>query len=746
MATFTLGTPSFTGGASSPDISMSIVVGGTTATVRYSAHQILGFKLKNVTTGDIYDTDTVINTWKQNGVTVQPYINWFIPGNSSTTTRNIIMNGKYPTTKLTPGQTFEISDIRATVFRTPLPVGSPVVENYTISGSSAQWTVPALSPSAPTVTDISSNSAKIIMPAAVPSGAFIELNPAPTTGQNKFFVDITGTEFTLVNLSPSTSYTSGIAIPIVTGSDTPLSSEYITMPSFTTTEAAATPIPSIIPGIPVPSANSISIPFTAPAGSTLPTDISLNSLTPPTPGASAAMSGSNAVISGLNPSTAYTFILSAAGFNNIPGAATTTAAAPPPTPSLSAGTPVPTANSIAIPLTAPAGSSLPNDISLTSLDPPTPGAAAAMSGSDAVISGLNPSTPYTYGLSAPGFDTLTGSATTLPAPLPALGSSDVSTSASSVTFTLTSPSGTLPPDASLNLVSVTYGSTIVTLVVTMTPSGSNDTITITGLPRTGTEYTAVIGALGYESATVTFTTKPAVPTITAVTGGNGQITVTYNHNQGAAIAAGWKVVAYCKYQGNDTVVEADAYANGAAVSTATFTGLTNEREYSIRLSIKNATDVEGDKTEYWGSAVLVAAPLDAPTSVNAAANNAANGATVSINVSWTAPSYAHVSAYEVVPYQNNIANNSAKITVGNSPAVFTGLKYGIYTFKVTAKDSFDRSAVSTASNDVTNSPAPAETPTLVDVVPSNGALDIVFTKVSKSYVVTTGVTNAAGVT
>jgi hypothetical protein len=256
----------------------------------------------------------------------------------------------------------------------------------------------------------------------------------------------------------------------------------------------------------------------------------------------------------------------------------------------------------------------------------------------------------------------------------------------------------------------TGGSTITGYTVTATPGGATATCsaspcTVTGLTN-GTAYTFTVHATnsvgsGPESSastSVTPATLPDAPTIGAVTGGNGAITVNWSApgNTGGDPVTGYVITPYL-----NGVAQTPVSSTGTGTAD-TVTGLTNGTAYTFTVE---AVTAFGTGAESAQSTTAVPATLpDAPTI------GAVTGGNGAITVNWSAPGNTGgdpVTGYVITPYLNGVAQTPVSSTGTGTADTVTGLTNGTaYTFTVEAVTAFGTGAESAQSTTVTPSSPP----------------------------------------
>ena len=300
--------------------------------------------------------------------------------------------------------------------------------------------------------------------------------------------------------------------------------------------------------------------------------------------------------------------------------------------------------------------------------------------------------------------------------------------------TLTATAGNSQVILNWTIPSSNGGSTIIEYIVTRdpgnvtTPTGSTATSrTISGL-NNGTSYTFsvkarnTIGTSGSsDSVSATpISPNPSAPTITSVTAGNAQVTVTWTagSSNGSTIS-GYRI----ERSENQTTWTSAASANSGETSKLV-TGLTNGSTYYFRVftTSSNAGESPASSTS---SAIRPNVTPGTPTGLNVTVGNA------SASLSWTAPTSnggSAITSYNVIssPVGGTVSINFAART-----ATVINLTNGTaYTYSVTATNAggTNISGTSAASGSVTVTPnVTPGTPTGLTVTVGNASASLSWT-------------------
>ena len=253
-------------------------------------------------------------------------------------------------------------------------------------------------------------------------------------------------------------------------------------------------------------------------------------------------------------------------------------------------------------------------------------------------------------------------------------------------------------------VQVRTGTTVVRTISLVTPATST---TVTGLTN-GTAYNFRVqavnalgtGPLSAATAAVTPAAVPDAPTITAATAGNASATVTWTApaaSGGSAITS-YQIVA--TPTGPGAVITRTGI--GAAVRTATITGLTNGTTYTLQVRAVNAVGLGALSAP--SSAVTPVTVPGTPTAVSATRGN------TTADVTWVAPASDGGSAITGYNLQVRIGATVVRtinlLTTATSTTV-TGLNNGTaYNFRVQAVNAVGTGPLSAASAAVTPATLP----------------------------------------
>ena len=344
------------------------------------------------------------------------------------------------------------------------------------------------------------------------------------------------------------------------------------------------------------TSSTVSLSWTAPAGTVTGYDVYLGGTLLPANGVTATVSGTTAVVSGLSSSTSYTFTVSAV---NVKGTGTQSASVQATTslgaPAAPAGLTVTgtTTTTASLSWTAPSGPVSGYNVYLGGTELPANGVTATVSGTTAVVSGLSVSTSYTVTVqaynqagSSPQSAPVTAT-TSMVAPLAPTGLTVTGTTSSSVSLSWTAPAGTVTGyDVYL------AGTELPANGVTAAVSGT--TAVVSGLSAS-TSYTFTVqaynsGGTSPQSSSVPATTPaaPAVPatpanltaTLTAST------TVSLSWTEPSGTAAGYNV-----YEEDCDVTECNGTLTLIATETTgtsyTVSGLSYFDEYGFAVSAYN---------------------------------------------------------------------------------------------------------------------------------------------------------------
>ena len=244
-----------------------------------------------------------------------------------------------------------------------------------------------------------------------------------------------------------------------------------------------------------------------------------------------------------------------------------------------------------------------------------------------------------------------------------------------------------------------------TLVASNDDSATPPTSEVTFTATAGTTYQIAVDgylSLGVPVATGRLTlhlrSVPDSPASVTATPGDTTATVNWSApaNDGGSVITGYDVTPYIGGV-------AQPVKTVGAVTSTTFTGLTNGTSYTFKVAATNTFGTGPRSAD--SNAITPANPPGAPTGVTASAGDA------QASVSWSAPASnggSAITGYDVTPYIGVVAQTVKSVGVVTSTTV-TGLTNGTaYTFKVAAKNAIATGAQSAASNAVT--PIPATVP------------------------------------
>ncbi len=233
----------------------------------------------------------------------------------------------------------------------------------------------------------------------------------------------------------------------------------------------------------------------------------------------------------------------------------------------------------------------------------------------------------------------------------------------------------------------------------VSPAQTTSPIVITGLTN-GTSYPVTLKAVnsagaGAASNSVSDTprTTPSAPSITAITPGNGQLSVAFT-----AGADGGAAISNYKYS-LDNGSSYTAVSPAQTTSPIVITGLTNGTSYSIRILAINAA---GDGTP---SAAVAATPYTTPAAPTLNSVTPGNGQ-LALNFSAGATNGSPITDYKYA------LNSGTYVSAGttSSPIIVTGLTNGVsYSVQLRAVNAAGDGA---ESNAISGTPAAPSTPTI----------------------------------
>jgi hypothetical protein len=234
----------------------------------------------------------------------------------------------------------------------------------------------------------------------------------------------------------------------------------------------------------------------------------------------------------------------------------------------------------------------------------------------------------------------------------------------------------------------------------------------------GTQYTFVVTALSngtrgkssMSNPVIPAVVVPGSPTITSVTGGNGQVTLGWQAPSGVTV--------------NEYVLEAVPGGGGGAPGTSrvaggqrsgTISGLTNGVTYTVDLRAITAS----------GTSNTVTSPPVVPRAVpNAPTVSASITAPGQVTITWTVPAAngSTIGGYDVILVGGSTRREPASAT----QSVFTGLADGTtYSFRVVAVSDLGTSQPGLTSVDVQRNVPSA--PSALSATPGDGAVTLTWT-------------------
>lgn len=442
--------------------------------------------------------------------------------------------------------------------------------------------------------------------------------------------------------------------------------------------------------------------------------------------ATAGPTATTATVSGLDPSTPYTFtvVAESAGGDSAgsPASASITTDATPTAP----GTPAaPTSTgtsttSVSLTWVAPAanGSAITDYVITVS-----PGGTTQNSGGATThtFTGLNVATSYTFTVAATN------------------GVGTGTASAASATFATDATGPGTPGTPTASLASITSaslswsaaaanGSAITHYVVTASPGGATQnsagaatSLTFTGL-TTGTDYTFTVQAVnGVGTGSASSASNSVTPAGVPGTPGDPTASVASS----TSVALTWSAATA---NGESVSYEVTATPGGATRTTTntslTFNSLTPGTSYTFAVEASNAVGDGG--TSGASNAVIPSAIPATPAAPTVVLSPDFNNAVV---VTWAAPAAngSAITGYEITV---NPGNHTAAAGAGDTSVEVGSLDPGDYTATVVATNAIGSSAASAASGTVSVPDVPGQVTNIKGEVTAKGAAPTAFGRFS----------------
>lgn len=334
--------------------------------------------------------------------------------------------------------------------------------------------------------------------------------------------------------------------------------------------------------------------------------------------------------------------------------------------------------------------------------------------SPVVISGLTNATTYDVklrGVNSQGAGIASSSVSGTPATVPSaptISSITRADEAATVNFTLGSGNGD-------TITNVQYSINGGLTWTTRNPASVASPLALTNLTN-GNRYAVQlrgVNAMGEgvasTSTNVTPATTPSAPTITAATGENGRVVVSFEPN-----GDGGDAITNYAYS-SDNGASWTTLSPATTVGPILITGLSNGTTYSIRLKAINSVGQSAPST---ATAALPSGPPSAPTiSVVTAADSA-----LLVNFVAGFNGGAPISSYQV---STNGGRTWADAIGTESPITVTGLLNGVaYPIALRAVNSRGPGTASSAEN---GTPATTpDSPQITQVISASGSVDVAF--------------------
>ncbi|CAB4322396.1 unannotated protein [freshwater metagenome] len=327
------------------------------------------------------------------------------------------------------------------------------------------------------------------------------------------------------------------------------------------------------------------------------------------------------------------------------------------------------------------------------------------------FAGLSKTTTYTFTVKAVngvGSSLASAGTSKLAAAVPAKPATITvgSTGNGSITVNYTAPATTVPGAPVTGYLVQAFAPLATTAADTCNNGDSILTCTLTGLTN-GVKYEIRVSAKNVVGTGVSYNkvknvipaTTPGKPSITTVTGGNGQVTVAWSAplSNGGSAVTGYTVQAF-NAAGTDAIDGKTCTPTAATGTNCIVAGLTNGTAYTFKVTAANAKG-SGSASDASAAATPATVP-SAPGSPQATANSLK-----SVTISWSAPSSngSAITGYTVQAYTWNgsvatIVTPKKCTTTSATTCNIGGLVAGTqYKFNITATNAKGTSSAATTA-------------------------------------------------